>query len=55
MHKNALFFEKKKGKSPQRWGLCPQPPLTSGGLRPYTPELLLSSHVTVIFSKALLR
>jgi len=40
MHKNALVFEK-AGKSPQRWEL-----------RPQTPEFLLPSLVTVIFSKA---
>jgi len=41
MHKNALFFEKKTRKSPQR---C--------GLRSQTPEWLLPSPGIVIFSKA---
>jgi len=58
MHKNALFFEKKKTKKNLEnrrsfGGSAPNPPLASGGwrIRLQTPVLLLSSPVTVIFSK----
>jgi len=55
MHK-MLYFLTKAGKSPQRWGLRSKTPV---GLRRLgaplpdpLPELLPSSPVTVIFSKA---
>jgi len=41
MHKNALFFEKKKtGKLSQRWGLWPQTPNGLRRMKAPTPELL---------------
>jgi len=54
MHKNALFYKKNLENRRIVEGSAPQPPLASGGwsLRPQTPELLLSSPVTVTFSKA---
>jgi len=51
-----LYFLKKKKMENRRsvGGFALKPPLAFGGwgLRPQIPELLLSSPVTVIFSKA---
>jgi len=57
MHKNTLFFEKKKKNLENRRsvkGSAPKPPLApgAGGSALQTPEWLLPSPGTVIFSKA---